>query len=60
MAYTRKTYDEYVLWGDWGYGWDEVLTESTRREINERLKEYRENDPRPYKVTIRRIKKEER
>lgn len=57
MAYERKTYDEYQLLGDWGYGWDFVLAERTYREAREQLKTYVENDPSArYKMVKRRIK----
>jgi len=38
---------EYVLLADYGYGhgWEEELTEETRKEILERLREYRTNAP---------------
>ena len=60
MAYKRKTYDEYQLLGDWGYGYDYILSESTLKEVRQQLKTYVENDPRAkYKIVKRRIKIEE-
>lgn len=44
--YKRKTKDVYILFGNWGYGWDEVLEEDTFKEIKMRYKEYVENDKR--------------
>lgn len=43
--YERKTKDVYVLFGDYGNGYEEVLEEDTRAEANEQLKTYRENAP---------------
>ena len=43
MNYQRKTKDEFVLLANYGQGWEEETTEATRKEIFERLKEYREN-----------------
>lgn len=55
--YIRKTKDVYILMGNWGYGWDEILTENTWKDIRTRLKEYRENDnSAAYKI----VKKRER
>lgn len=41
----RVTYDEYQIHVDYGYGagWETEITEETRKEAKERLKEYREN-----------------
>lgn len=56
LAYQRKTRDEYDLLGNWGYGWDYLLTEDSVEKIKLRLKEYRENDPRAdYKIEKHRI-----
>lgn len=55
--YQRKTKDIYILLGNYGYGWEEVLAEETKKEARERLKEYRENDPQhSYKLTKKRVK----
>lgn len=55
---------EYVLLANYGHGdgWEEETIESTRKEILERLKEYRENAPqysyrwisRPYRGPLNR------
>ncbi len=45
MAYVRKTTDEYRLHVNYGHGWEHEVTEATRREARERLKEYNENCP---------------
>jgi hypothetical protein len=56
--YTRKTKDVWTLLGYYGpeNGWEEVLTENTRKEAMEQLKTYRENEPYSFKITKRREK----
>lgn len=54
--YVRKTVDTWVLEGNYGYGWEYILTEYTRKEGLERLREYRENQP---QYPVRLIKKRE-
>jgi hypothetical protein len=39
----RKMKDEFEIQGNYGHGWDVECTEETRKEANQRLKEYREN-----------------
>ena len=57
MAYIRKTKDVYVLLSNYGYGWEEELTEETEKEIKEQLKTYRENCPNDqYKFKKKRAK----
>lgn len=36
---------EFDIEGDYGYGFEMVCCESTKKEANQRLKEYRENEP---------------
>jgi len=45
MAYTRKTVDRWDIMVNYGYGdgWEWEISEYTRKEAKERLKEYREN-----------------
>ena len=40
MAYVRKTYDEYEVWTNYGYGWEVEVTEPTRKEAVETMKAY--------------------
>jgi len=57
--YTRKTKDEYQLHINYGYGqgWEHELSEDTHKEINQRVREYRENCPEyPVKVVVKRVK----
>lgn len=57
MAYTRKTTDEYQLLSNYGHGWEVETTEETRKEIKQRLREYRENAPQySYKIVTKRVK----
>lgn len=60
MAYQRKTEDEYVLLTNYGYGWDEEVTEETFREIRQRAREYRLNTNALIKIIKRRTPKKER
>ena len=46
---------EYELQGNYGYGWDTLTTESTRKDINMRLSEYRANE-RGVMLRIKRVK----
>ena len=56
MTYKRKTQDEFQIWGVYGQGFEELTAESTRKAANERLKEYRENQPEgSYKIVVKRI-----
>lgn len=56
VGYVRKTRDEWVIEGNYGYGWDEVCAEDSRREAVARLREYRENEPRyAHRVRLTRV-----
>ena len=43
--YIRKTVDEYEIQQNFGQGFECVLVEETFKEAENRLKEYRENQP---------------
>ncbi len=47
----------WVLQGNYGHGhgWEDLCAEEFRTEINERLKEYRENEGGTYRVVTRRL-----
>ena len=47
----------WVLQGNYGYGdgWEDLCAEEFRTEINQRLKEYRENEGGTYRVVTRRL-----
>lgn len=58
--YDRKTEDEWVIEGDYGYGWDELVTEDSSQKAREQLKCYSENEPNiPHRIRKHRISKEE-
>lgn len=55
--YIRKTRDTWNLLGNYGYGFDLLTSEISRKEINNRLKEYRQNAPNGiYKIEKKREK----
>jgi hypothetical protein len=59
MAYKRKTQDEYTVQGNYnsGDGWEDLTSETTRKEAKERLKEYRENEPQySHRLIKKRVK----
>ena len=43
MGYVRKTYNEYDIETNYGYGWEVECTEATYKEAKQTAKEYREN-----------------
>lgn len=45
MAYKRKTRDVWHLFVNYGHGYELELTEETKEEAQQRLKEYKENCP---------------
>ena len=54
--YIRKTYDEYEVQGNYGYGWDCLTTCETLKEAKDDLKAYRENEPNvPHRIKKRRV-----
>ena len=56
--YHRTTEDEYQIWVNYGYGWEEVCTEETQKEGLARLAEYRANCPQwPAKMLRKRVKR---
>ena len=46
----------WVLQADYGYGhgWEDICAEKSRTEINQRLKEYRENEGGTFRIVTRR------
>ncbi len=57
MAYQRKTVDEWQLLGDYGYGFERLLSEDTRKEVFIQLKTYRENERKgTFKIVRKRVK----
>lgn len=57
---TYKAIVEYVLQGNYGYGhgWEDLCAEETRKEVRERLREYRENECGNYRIVRRAVKEE--
>jgi len=56
MAYVRKTYDEYEIQGNCGYGWDCETTEETWKDAKAQAKCYRENVNYPIRIVKKRVK----
>lgn len=59
MAYIRKTYDEYELQANYGYGhgYECISTETTFRAAREQRKTYRDNgDHAPMRIVCKRVK----
>lgn len=57
MAYKRKTEDEFQIHGDYGYGFEEVTCETTRKDAIQTLKDYRENQPQAvFKMVKKRVR----
>lgn len=48
---------EWILQGNYGYGhgWEDLCAEEFRTEINQRLKEYQENEGGTYRVITRKV-----
>ena len=61
MTYIRKTYDEFELQANYGFGdgFECICTEETRREAVSQRKTYRENgDFAPMRIVKKRVKVE--
>ncbi len=55
-TYTRKTYDEYQIHSDYGYGFEHNCTAEDRKDAIRLRKDYRTNEPRyQHKIVIKRI-----
>lgn len=55
--YKRKTFDEYEIHGNYGYGFECVTTEEKYSAAREQLKCYRENEPQySHKIVKKRVK----
>ena len=51
-----KTHVEFIIQGNYGYGWDDENTEETLTDAKRSLREYRENGPGSYRLIRRRVK----
>ena len=56
MSYIRKTYDEYEIQGNIGYGWECEVTESNWKDAKAQAKCYRENVLYPIRIVRKRVK----
>lgn len=59
MPYTRKTRDEFVIQGNYGYGhgWEDLTSEDRRKDALARLREYDANEAGvPHRMICRRVK----
>lgn len=54
--YIRKTYDEYEIQGNNGYGWECETTEETYKDAKAQAKCYRENVNYPIRIVKKRVK----
>lgn len=57
--YKRKTKDIFELYVDYGGGWEYELTEESKKEIYQRIKEYNQNCPYPVMFKKKRERIEE-
>ena len=56
-AYKRKTKDVWTLFGNWGFGWEEVVTEYSPKDIRQRYNEYtQDNLDAQFKVRRSRVR----
>jgi hypothetical protein len=57
IMYKRRTFDEYQLHINYGQGWEHEISEESRKEAKERIKEYCANCPQyPVKIVVKRVK----
>jgi len=58
LPYKRKTREEWEIQANYGYGhgWECVNTETTLENARRSLKEYRDNEPYPFKIVKKRVK----
>lgn len=56
MAYIRKTRDIYVVEGDYGWGFEEVTWCDTFKEAKQDIKDYRDNEPYPFRIRKKRVR----
>lgn len=47
---------EFELQGNYGYGWDTLTTCDTRKEANQTLRTYQENDKQVISLRVKRVK----
>lgn len=55
--YQRKTTDEIVIQGNYGYGWDDLTTEVSMPEARKTLRVYQKNEQNAaHRIITRRVK----
>ena len=55
--YKRKTKDVWILEGNFGYGWEEMIEYNNRKEAYDDLKSYIDNDKKyDYRIRVTREK----
>ena len=54
--YTRKTYDEYQIQTNYGYGWEVENTEGNWKDAKRSIKEYRDNISGIVRLVVKRVK----
>lgn len=58
MAYIRKTRDEWQLQGNYGNGWEPILTAESLDDAREQKRCYDENEPDVvHRIKLVRVKK---
>lgn len=55
MAYKRKTYDEYEIQANYGFGWERETTEETYENAKRQIRCYRENVSYPVRIVKKRV-----
>lgn len=51
----KRTKKEYVVQGDYGYGWDDLTTHDTMEDAKEDYRDYEENENVPHRIIARRV-----
>ena len=45
MSYNRKTTDLYVVYGDYGFGYEEIYASENKQEAMRVFRDYNQNEP---------------
>lgn len=57
--YQRKTTDEYIVQGNYGYGWDDLTTEVSMKDAKATRRTYDDNEKGvAHRIIKRRVRKE--
>ena len=58
MAYERKTVDVWEIQGNYGFFWETLCCETTRKDAKAQLRCYNENEPQyAHRIRYRRVPK---